>query len=245
MRLQGKVAIISGGARGMGAVEAKLFAKEGAKVVLGDVLEDLGKQVAREIEDSGGDAAFVKMDVRNKGDWDKAVDTAMKRFGKVNVLVNNAGIFRRTPIEKTTEADWDEIMDVNGKGVFLGCMAGIPAMLKSGGGSIINISSISGIVSLGTPPYNASKGAVRIMTKTLAVEYAKKGMRVNSIHPGVIDTDMMKGDTHTKEEWDRLIPIGRWARAEEVAYGALFLASDESSYITGTELVIDGGFTAQ
>ena len=245
MRLKGKVALISGAARGMGAAEARLFAKEGAHVVLGDVLHQQGQAVADEINDAGGQALFVPLDVTSEDSWRNAVDAAVERFGKLNVLVNNAGILVREELEEGTDHGWDSTMNVNAKGVFLGMKLAVPAMRKAGGGSIINISSISGIVSLGYPAYNASKGAVRLLTKNVAIQYSQQNIRVNSIHPGVINTDMMAGDTRSDEDWDRLIPLGRFAEPIEVAYGALFLASDESSFMTGSELVIDGGFTAQ
>ena len=245
MRLQGKVALISGAARGMGAAEARLFAKEGAHVVLGDILHKQGQAVAAEINDAGGHALFVPLDVTSEDSWRDAVDAALQRFGKLNVLVNNAGILVREELEEGTDHGWDSTMNVNAKGVFLGMKLAIPAMRKAGGGSIINISSISGIVSLGYPAYNASKGAVRLLTKNVAIQYADQNIRINSIHPGVINTDMMAGDTRSDEDWDRLIPLGRFAEPIEVAYGALFLASDESSFMTGSEMVIDGGFTAQ
>ncbi len=245
MRLKGKVALISGAARGMGATEARLFAKEGAHVVLGDVLHQQGQEVSDEINDTGGQALFVPLDVTSEDSWRDAVDAAVQRFGKLNVLVNNAGILVREELEESTDNGWDSTMNVNAKGVFLGMKLAVPAMRNAGGGSIINISSISGIVSLGYPAYNASKGAVRLLTKNVAIQYSQQNIRVNSIHPGVINTDMMAGDTRSDEDWDRLIPLGRFAEPIEVAYGALFLASDESSFMTGSELVIDGGFTAQ
>ena len=245
MRLKGKVALISGAARGMGAAEARLFAKEGAHVVLGDVLHQQGQAVADEINDAGGQALFVPLDVTSEDSWRDAVDAAVARFEKLNILVNNAGILVREELEEGTDHGWDSTMNVNAKGVFLGMKLAVPAMRKAGGGSIINISSISGIVSLGYPAYNASKGAVRLLTKNVAIQYSQQNIRVNSIHPGVINTDMMAGDTRSDEDWDRLIPLGRFAEPIEVAYGVLFLASDESSFMTGSELVIDGGFTAQ
>ena len=245
MRLQHKIALISGAARGMGAAEARLFAREGARVVLGDVLHQQGQAVADEISDAGGHALFVPLDVTSEQSWRDAVNAAENRFGKLNILVNNAGILVREELEEGTDHGWDSTMNVNAKGVFLGMKLAVPAMRKAGGGSIINISSISGIVSLGYPAYNASKGAVRLLTKNVAIQYADQNIRINSIHPGVINTDMMAGDTRSDEDWDRLIPLGRFAEPIEVAYGALFLASDESSFMTGSELVIDGGFTAQ
>ena len=185
MRLEGKVALISGGARGQGAVEARLFAKEGAQVVIGDILDDEGAQVVKEIEDSGGGALYVHLDVTSTADWRKAVDDAVARFGKLNVVVNNAGIWRAGKVEDTTDEEWDAVMEVNVKGVFLGTRESIPAMRNSGGGSIVNISSTAGLVgSDRATAYVASKGAVRLLTKATAVQYAKEGIRANSIHPG-------------------------------------------------------------
>ena len=250
MRLEGKVAIISGGARGQGATEARMFAREGAKVVIGDVRDELGMQVEAEIRELGGEAIYLHLDVANADDWQNAVDTAEQRFGKVDVLVNNAAIVLRKDIEETTSDDWDNIMDINAKGVFLGTKAVIPAMRRAGGGSIINISSISGLVSIGPPAYITTKGAVRLFTKSTAIQYASENIRANSIHPGAVDTEMRRvGLTNqTPEEiQERLnqIPLGRVGTTEDISYGALFLASDESSFMTGSELVIDGGYTAK
>ncbi len=250
MRLEGKVAIISGGARGMGAEEARLFAREGAKVVIGDVLEEEGRQVEAEVNEAGGECVFVRLDVVSEESWAEAVSTAVSRYGKLDVVVNNAGIVLRGVLEDTSGEDWDRVMDVNAKGVFLGTKAAIPEMRKVGGGSIINISSISGMIGQDEiqPVYNASKGAVRIFTKSAAVQYAKENIRVNSVHPGPIDTPMA-GDRLTDPELQREAneqsPLGRTAHPIEVAYGVLYLASDESSFVTGAELVIDGGATAQ
>jgi len=249
MGLEGKVALISGGARGQGAVEAKLFACEGASVVIGDILDDQGRQVEAEIAESGGNATYVHLDVTSESQWNDAVNTAIERYGKLDILVNNAGILIRAGVEDTTEEDWDRIMDINAKGVFLGTKAAIPAMREAGGGSIINISSVAGLQgSPASAAYSSTKGAVRILTKSTAVQYAKEGIRCNSVHPGLIYTDMTKDTLDTPEgerDWLARVPMGRIGVSEDVAKGVLFLASDESSYMTGSELVIDGGITAQ
>ena len=250
MRLENKVALISGGARGMGAAEARMFAREGAKVVIGDVLDAEGTRVAAEIAESGGDALFVHLDVTHEEDWRSAIGAATSSFSKLDILVNNAGIWRRGRVEDTTVEDWDMILDVNAKGVFLGTKLAIPEMRKAGGGSIINISSTAGLV--GDPrssAYTASKGAVRLFTKATAVQYAQDGIRANSIHPGPIDTPMIQqvwhGEEQSREAALARTPLGRIGTPEDIAYGVLFLASDESSFMTGSELVIDGGSTAQ
>ncbi len=248
MRLEGKVALISGGARGMGAAEARLFASEGAKVVLGDVLESEGQQVEAEIAEAGGEAVFVRLDVTSEDDWQRAVDTAIERFGGLHILVNNAGIWNGGNVETQTVEGWDQIMDINAKGVFLGTRAAIPAMRESGSGSIVNISSVAGIIgSVGATAYNASKGAVRLLTKSTAVQYAAEGIRCNSVHPGPIETQMIREvypDDETRNSRVSAIPMGRMGEMDDVAKGVLFLASDEASYMTGSELVIDGGATA-
>ena len=247
-RLDGKVAIISGGARGQGEVEAKLFAQEGAKVVFGDILDDEGRQVEAAIRQAGGEATYVHLDVAQEADWQKAVATAVSTYGKLDILVNNAGILRRDGIEETTKELWDTVMAVNATGVFLGTKHAIPEMRKAGGGSIVNISSISGMVALGGPAYNASKGAVRVFTKVTAVRHAEENIRCNSIHPGPVRTAMTES-TYTNPdklaERLRSMPLGRLGTSEDIAYGVLYLASDEAAYMTGSELVIDGGYTAQ
>ncbi|MCH7737010.1 MAG: glucose 1-dehydrogenase [Chloroflexi bacterium] len=249
MRLQGKVALITGAARGQGAAEARMFAQEGAKVVLADVSDPEGTAVAAEIAEAGGDALYVHLDVTNEDEWGSAVQAAVAAFGKLDILVNNAGIWRRGHVLETSSEQWDDIMDVNAKGVFLGTKAAIPEMRKAGGGSIINISSTAGLVGSKTSAaYSASKGAVRIFTKSTAVQYAAEGIRANSIHPGPIDTDM--GDQVWPTAESRAASVARTAlarigTADDIAYGALYLASDESSFVTGSELVIDGGVTAQ
>ncbi len=250
MRLEGKVAIISGGARGQGAAEAKMFAREGAKVVFGDILDDDGKKVEAEINEAGGEALYVTLDVTEEDSWNDAVAAAISRFGKVDILVNNAGIVSWNAGDDATVEEWDNVMDVNAKGVFLGTRAVIPEMRKAGGGSIINISSISGMVGQQNihPGYNASKGAVRILTKSTAVQYASDGIRCNSVHPGPIKTEMTRRGWEDPERLaatEQRTPLGRYADPDEIAYGVLFLASDEASFMTGSEMVIDGGVTAQ
>ena len=250
MRLKGKVALISGGARGMGASEARLFAREGARVVIGDILDAEGRAVEAEIKAQGHDALYAHLDVTDEGDWDRAVRLAVERFGKLDILVNNAGVGGGSRIEDTTVKEWDHVMDVNAKGVFLGTRAAIPVMRRGGGGSIINISSQLGLVGtdISSPQYQASKGAVRLLTKTTAMQYARDGIRANSVHPGPILTAMTErrrqDPAHYKLMLSR-IPLGRFGEPDEVAYGVLYLASDESTFVTGSELVIDGGWTAQ
>ena len=248
MRLEGKVAIITGGANGMGAEECRIFAREGAKVVIADILEDEGRQVEAEIAESGGDAVFARLDVTSEDDWQAAVDTAVSRYGKLDILVNNAGIGRGVGSDRLSVEDWDALMNINAKGVFLGMKYAILEMQNTGGGSIVNISSISGIVGqkqvhMG---YNASKGAVRLVTKSAAVQYAQDGIRVNSVHPGLMPP-MLTSAANTpgvRSEMLAGVPMGRPGRREEVGNAVLFLASDEASYITGAELVVDGGWTA-
>ena len=247
MRLEGKVALISGGARGMGAEEALLFAREGAKVVIGDVLEE-GRDVAASIP--GGGAIFVRLDVTKEEDWRRAVSLAEEVYKRLDILVNNAGVSAVGGIEDTTVEEWDRVMAVNAKGVFLGTREAIPAMQRAGGGSIINISSQLGIVAMSesSPQYIASKGAVRLLTKSTAIQYAADGIRCNSVHPGPIVTPMTefpRSDPAVQALMESRIPLGRYGEAIEVAYGVLYLASDESSFVTGSELVIDGGWVAQ
>jgi NAD(P)-dependent dehydrogenase (short-subunit alcohol dehydrogenase family) len=251
MRLAGKVALISGGARGMGAEEGRLFAKEGARVVLGDVLEVEGKATEEQVRAAGGEATFVRLDVTSESDWQSAVATAERLYGKLDVLVNNAGVGGSgSRVEDTALAEWERTMAINSTGVFLGTRAAIPAMRRAGGGSIVNISSQLGLVGTdnSSPQYQASKGAVRLLTKTTAIQYAKEGIRANSVHPGPIVTAMTER-RRSNPETNRLmvsrIPLGRYGQPMEVALGVLYLASDEASFVTGSELVIDGGWTAQ
>jgi NAD(P)-dependent dehydrogenase (short-subunit alcohol dehydrogenase family) len=248
MRLSGKVALVSGGASGMGQSESLIFAREGAKVVVADLLEE-GQQVADKIKGAGGQAMFVKLDVSKEAEWEKAVKAAVDAFGKLDVLVNNAGISGTFDQDMLSTTAWDKLMDINAKGVFLGMKTAIPAMQRAGGGAIVNISSISGFVGQNGVhmAYNASKGAVRIMTKTAAVQFAQHGIRVNSVHPGMLPpmrSSKGSADPTWREKMIRAVPMKREGRVEEVAHAVLFLASDEASYITGTELVVDGGYLA-
>ncbi len=248
MRLANKVALISGGASGMGRSEATIFAQEGARVAIGDILEAEGRDVVDHITKAGGQARFVKLDVTSEASWQAAVQAAVTAFGKLDILVNNAGISGSGP-DTMSVTVWDTVMDINAKGVFLGMKYAIPAMQRAGGGAIVNISSISGFVGQNRihMAYNASKGAVRIMTKSAAVQYAEAGIRVNSVHPGVMPpmrTSQASADPEWRAKMLRAVPLRREGRVEEVANAVLFLASDEASYITGTELVVDGGLLA-
>ena len=234
-RVDGKVALISGGARGMGASHARMLVDEGAKVVIGDILDDEGEALADEL---GEAARYVRLDVTQPEHWESAVSTAVSEFGHLNVLMNNAGIVALGKLQKFDLAKWQKVLDVNLTGTFLGMRASIDSMIAAGGGSIINVSSIEGL--RGAPmvhPYVASKWAVRGLSKSAALELAPHKIRVNSIHPGFIRTPMTKhlpDDTVT-------IPLGRPAESEEVSTFVVFLASDESSYATGSEFVMDGG----
>jgi cyclopentanol dehydrogenase len=227
-----------------------MFCREGARVVFGDILDAAGQQVEAEIRAAGGEATYVHLNVTSEADWRAAVETAERRYGQLHILVNNAGILIRQGIEDTTEDDWDRIMAVNVKGVFLGTKHAIPAMRRAGGGSIINISSTAGLVGNphGSSAYTATKGAVRLFTKATAVQHAKDNIRCNSVHPGPIATDMIKETLDNPALWEQRLqrlPMRRVGTPEDVAYGVLYLASAESSFVTGSELVIDGGTTAQ
>ena len=245
MRLKGKVAIVTGGASGMGRSEAEIFAREGARVVVADVLQREGEGVAKGIDG----ARFMKLDVTSESDWQAVVTAAEREFGKLDILVNNAGISGTYQPDLTSTEAWDRVMDINAKGVFLGMKHAIPALKRAGGGAIVNISSISGFTGQQGVhmAYNASKGAVRIMTKTVAVQHAADNIRANSVHPGFMPA-MRTSVGSANPEWRakvlRAVPMKREGRVEEVAHAVLFLASDEASYITGTELVVDGGFLA-
>jgi NAD(P)-dependent dehydrogenase (short-subunit alcohol dehydrogenase family) len=261
-RLIGKVAIVSGGASGIGAETARQFATHGATVVLCDMQDELGLGVTREINDAGGTAEYRTLDVCSEEAWIALVAYTEQKFGRVDVLGNIAGISGRPPgmtvqtgnisgteLKDQTLESWNRIMEVNSTGVFLGTKSVIPAMQRAGGGSIINISSICGIIgSFANAAYHASKGAVRIFSKSAAVQYAKDQIRVNSIHPGFVDTPMARpgllGNESGKARMDAT-PLGRFGKPYDIAMGCLYLASDESSWVTGAELVIDGGLVAK
>lgn len=248
-RLEGKIAIITGAARGMGEVEARLFAAAGAAVVLCDVSDAAGQRVADDIVSAGAAAAYAHLNVTDAENWRQVIADTVSKHGRLDILVNNAGISGYDDEDNLGIATWDRLLDINAKGVFLGMKHAIAVMERQDdGGSIVNISSISGIVGqdfihMG---YNASKGAVRLMTKSAAVRWAASGIRVNSVHPGLMPP-MAGGSASsaTRAAMTANIPMRRTGRREEVAYAVLFLASDEASYITGAELVVDGGFTAQ
>ena len=248
MRLEGKTALITGGARGIGEEITRRFHQEGSAVVIADVEVEQGRSLAEELNGSIS-ALFVELDVREETSWKEITAYILKQFGRLDVLVNNAGISRRMPLEAFSVEVWDEMMAVNVRGVFLGMKNAIPSMVKTGGGSIINMSSIAGLIGHKTSSlaYIATKGAVTAMTKGAAVHYAKQGVRVNSIHPSTVETPLVK-DLFRNPEMKRArleeVPMGRLATVRDVAGAALYLASDESSFITGISLPVDGGLTA-
>ena len=261
-RLEGKVAIVTGGASGIGAETARRFAAEGARVMLADVQDEAGQAVAAEIAGAGGEAAYRPLDVVDEAAWAALVAETVERWGKLDALANIAGVSGRDPnmkvqttivpgptIEDTTMEAWDRVMSINATGVWLGTRAAIPAMRAAGGGSIVNISSICGLVgSFGNAVYHASKGAVRIFTKATAVQHAHERIRANSIHPGFVETPMTRPALSNNEvarvRMDAT-PLGRFGQPVDIAMGCVYLASDEASWVTGSELVIDGGLTAQ
>ena len=249
MRLADKVAIISGAASGMGAATARRFAKEGAKVVVADMLEAEGRKVADDIVTANGAAMFMTLDVTDEADWKRVVDDTVAQYGKLDILVNNAGISGSKVSDLLDTAAWDELLAVNGRGVFLGTKYAVLAMKQSGGGSIVNLSSISGnsgqtMTHMG---YNASKGAVRTLTKSTAVQFGADGIRANSVHPGIMPPMRTSGataDPAVRAKMLKAVPLRRAGEVDEVANAILFLASDEASYITGAELWVDGGYLA-
>ncbi len=252
-RMTGKVAIVTGGASGIGEATARLFARHGAKVVIADIQDERGGAVAGEISRTGADAVYSRLDVSDEKGWEHVIADTVRRFGKLDVLVNNAGMSGprgREPVEGVHRENWDAVMAVNATGVMLGMKHAIPHMRRGGGGSIINVSSIYGIVGSkgGGAVYHASKGAVRTLSKLGAVQYASDKIRVNSVHPGFVDTAMtaeLHGRPAVREERESLTPLGRIGTPEDIAWGIVYLASDESSFVTGAEFVIDGGMTAR
>lgn len=248
-RVSGKVAIVTGAAGGMGKADALLLAQEGAKVVVTDIQEDKVNAVVEEIHKNGGEAIGFRHDVTSENEWEHIVEETVKKWGKIDVLVNNAGISFPKSLLDTTAQDWDKVMAINLTGGFFGLKHVIPVMQKNGGGSIINISSIAGLTgSNGAGPYTASKGAVRLLTKAVAIDYGKDNIRCNSIHPGYIETPMTEGlfaDENMTNWFRSNTPLPRLGKPENIAAGVLFLASDESSFITGAELAIDGGVSAR
>ncbi|MED5019131.1 glucose 1-dehydrogenase [Paenibacillus chibensis] len=248
-RVSGKVAIVTGAAGGMGKADAILLAQEGAKVVVTDIQEDKVNEVVAEINNNGGEAMGFRHNVTSEEEWQHIVDETVKKWGKIDVLVNNAGISLAKALIDTTAQDWDKVMSINLTGGFFGLKHVIPVMQKNGGGSIINISSIAGLTgSNGAGPYTASKGAVRMLTKAVAIDYGKDNIRCNSIHPGYIETPMTKdllADENMTKWFMSNTPLPRLGKPENIAQGVLFLASDESSFITGAELAIDGGVSAR
>ena len=250
-RLDGRVALITGGASGMGMVASQLFASEGAKVVLTDVADDAGEQVAEKIRADGGEATYVHSDVSSEVDAKSMVDAAVDSYGGLTILYNNAGVMLADDgsVDSTDESTWDTTLAINVKGVAHGCKFGIPAMIESGGGSVINVASFVAWMGAATSQtaYTASKGAVLAMTREIAVEYARKGIRCNALCPGPIDTPLLTellSDPARRQRRFVHIPMGRLGQAEELAKAALFLASDDSSYMTGASLIVDGGITA-
>ena len=256
MRLQDKVALITGAAAalpgelmGFGGAAAHLFAREGARVMITDLQDELGERSAAALREAGGDVRYLHLDVTSASQWTDAIDATVSAFGKLDTLVNNAGISVAARVEDLSEAEWDAELSVHAKGVFLGTRAAIPAMRASGGGSIVNISSIMGIVGSPTSPaYSAAKGAIRIFTKSAALQYARENIRVNSVHPGYADTPLTRevfAPPEVREALQRQTPMHRLGSAEDIAWGIVYLASDESAFVTGSELVIDGGMTAR
>lgn len=249
-RVSGKVAIVTGGGLGIGRATAELLAKEGARVAVTDIDEEAGRETVARIDAAGYQAAFFEHDVAEEAQWERIVERVEDAFGPPTVLVNNAGIYLIKPMGEMTLDEWNRLMNINVTGVFLGMKHCAPRMRNQGGGSIINLSSVAGLIGAADHTcYGASKGAVRIMTKDAALELAEDGIRVNSVHPAYIDTQMAEYGARernaTKEDLHAMHPIGHMGEPIDVAYAVLYLASDESKFVTGTELVLDGGYTAQ
>ncbi len=254
-RVDGKVAVVTGGAVGIGEATAIHLAREGAKVAVTDILDDQGRKVVERIQAQGGTARYWHLDVGDEAQVERVMEEVVEAFGEITVLVNNAGISgANKPTHEITEEEWDRVQRVNVKGVFFCTKHAVPSMKRAGGGSLIHLSSIYGLVGApDVPPYHASKGAVRLMAKTDALLYAKDGIRANSVHPGYIWTPMVENHLRSsgvdpeegKKDLAALHPVGELGHVDDIAYGILYLASDESRFVTGTELVIDGGYTAR
>ena len=247
MRLADKVAIVTGGVGGIGAAVSRRFAAEGAAVTVADIHDQRGDALVQDIRSSGGDAVYVHLDVTDEKTWERVVEETVSRRGHLDVLVNNAGIYQRLTLESTSSEEWDRMLEVNAKSMFLGAKAAVPAMRAAGGGSIVNVSSTAGLVASLSSHYGASKGAVRLLSKSIAVLHAEDHIRCNSVHPGPVETEMgyeaFPPDTRAQRLAE--LPLGRFGTPEEIANAILFLASDEASFVTGTELVVDGGSTAR
>ncbi len=247
-RLDGKVVIVTGAARGLGAAQAELLAQEGAKVVATDILKEQLEETVNGIKQSGGEAVALEHDVSAEEDWKRIINSTIDKYGELNVLVNNAGIVAFNKVADLSLEDWNKVISVNATGAFLGIKHAIPEMQKIGGGSIINMSSVSGVIGYGYFAYNASKGAIRTLTKNAALDYAKDKIRVNSVHPGVIITPLSEPllqDENYRNEFHSMTALPYLGEPKDVAYGVVFLASDESKFVTGSEFVIDGGLLAK
>lgn len=245
-RVDGDIAIVTGARTGIGRATSELLAAEGATVVVTHYEEDGAAETVESIRERGGEALHMTLDVQSEADWQRVVAKTCEEVGCPTILVNNAGIYMVKPITEIDQDDWQQLFDINVKGVFFGMKHCAPVMEENGRGSIINMSSVAGLAGVaGHTCYGGSKGAVRLMTKDMAMEVAGTGVRVNSIHPGAIDTKMIREEGPSMGEFEEMHPVGRVGTPEDVAYGAVYLASDESKFVTGTELVIDGGFTAQ
>jgi len=248
MRLENKIAIVTGAAFGMGESTARIFAREGARVVVADIAEEDAKKVVAQIGADGGEAIFVRLDVSKEADWATAIRTTVERYGRLDILVNNAGVSGALP-DLNSLADYDRVMAINARGTFMGMQSAMPEMRKAGGGSIVNLSSISGLIGQTNVHmgYNGAKAAIHIMTKAAAVQFAKDNIRVNSVHPGMMPpmrSGQAGADPSLRAKALDAVPLKRAGRPEEAAYAVLFLASDEASYITGTEIIVDGGYLA-
>jgi len=245
-RLAGKVALVTGGASGIGAAHVRLFADAGAKVLVCDVQEEMGRGVVADVKAKGGEAAFFRLDVTDESNWNAAIHEAGTRYGSLTTLINNAGIYVAGGLEDETNEKWQRMVAVNQTSVWWGMKNAMPALMKSGNGAIVNISSLYGVVgSPGSISYHATKGAVRLMSRSAAIEYARKGVRVNAVFPGVIKTPIL-GDVpdHMMKTLEEGIPMGRRGLPEDIAYCSLYLCSDEANYVTGGEFLVDGGSSA-